>query len=81
MADFDHIDPDAAKALWAAVLARAIEDYRYQGSAKESLAYRKDARQWVSCTSYVGAGSFTFVCEAIGLDPQAVLDRLRREDG
>lgn len=73
-----QVDPDAAKALWAAVLARAVDDYRYSGNNKESLAYRKDARQWVRCTDYVGVGSFNYVCEVLNLDPDAVRDRLKR---
>lgn len=81
MAEPKKTDPDAVRALWAAVLARAVEDYRYSGSAKESLSHKKEARQWVACTDYTGVGSFTYVCEALDLDPQAVVDRLRRDDG
>lgn len=81
MADHEKLDPDAVRSLWAAVLARAVEDYRYQGATKESLAYRKDARQWASCDSYKGVGSFYYVCQALDLEPEAVLDRLKRGDG
>ncbi len=75
-----QVDPDAAKALWAAVLARAVEDYRYAGKNKESLAYRKDARQWIQCTDFTGVGSFSYVCDALDLDPDAVRYRLRGAD-
>ncbi len=81
MADSPKIDPDAVRSLWTAVLARAVEDYRYEGATKESLAYKKDARQWAACTSYKGVGSFSYVCEALDLEPEAVLDRLKRGDG
>jgi len=81
VADREKIDPDAVRALWTAVLARAVEDYRYKGTAKESISYRKDARQWAACDDYKGIGSFTYVCEALDLEPEAVLDRLRRGDG
>ena len=81
MADREKIDPDAVRSLWTAVLARAVEDYRYKGASKESLAYRKDARQWANCDAYKGIGSFSYVCEALDLEPEAVLDRLKRGDG
>ena len=81
MADSFTFDPDAARSLWTAVLARAVDDYRYKGATKESIAYRKDARQWIDCSSYKGVGSFAYVCEALDLDPDAVRDRLKRKDG
>lgn len=81
MSDKFQFDPDSARALWAAVLARAVEDYRYKGSSKESLAHKKDAREWVACSSYKGVGSFYYVCEALDLEPDAVRDRLKRSDG
>lgn len=77
MAD-ERENPDFVRALWTAVLARAVEDYRYKGRIKESKAYRKDAKKWIEGTNYKGVGSFAYVCEAIDLDPDAVRDNLKR---
>lgn len=74
------IDPDAVRALWAAVLARAVDDYLYAGKNKESRAHKKDAKAWMSCTEYSGVGSFTYVCHAVDLEPDAVLHRLRKKE-
>ncbi len=76
----ERIDPDAARALWTAVLARAVDDYRYPGTNRESRAHRKDARAWVDNLEYQGVGSFTYVCQAIDLEPDAVRDRLRNKE-
>lgn len=77
MAD-EKLNPDFVRSLWTAVLARAVEDYRYKGRIKESKAYRKDAKKWIEDTKYKGVGSFAYVCEAIDLDPDAVRDNLKR---
>lgn len=74
------IDPDSVRALWTAVLARAVDDYRYTGKNRESCAHKKDAKSWMAAKDYTGVGSFTYVCHAIDLEPDAVLDRLRKKD-
>lgn len=76
----EKIDPDAVRALWTAVLARAVDDYLYAGKNKESRAHKKDAKTWMASRDYDGVGSFTYVCHAIDLEPEAVLDRLRKKD-
>jgi hypothetical protein len=76
----ERIDPDAVRALWTAVLARAVDDYLYAGKNRESRAHKKDAKAWMAAKGYTGVGSFTYVCQAIDLEPDAVIDRLRKKD-
>ena len=80
MADHDSINPDTVRAIWTAVLSQAVVDYRYRGSAKGSAVQRIDAANWVNST-YEGVGSFSYVCDVLNIDPDAVRDRLKRSDG
>ena len=59
------------RALWRAVLIAALEDLQ---SHHDHL--RIAAEQWF-LESRADEGSFTFVCDCIGLDPSAVLRSLR----
>lgn len=63
--------------LWAAVLRQALED---ACSSHEKFA--QHALSWICPHDSGGAGSFSFVCTAVDIDPQLarrmIAERLRR---
>ncbi|MBU4317125.1 MAG: hypothetical protein KKF30_07605 [Proteobacteria bacterium] len=74
------------KALWAAVLERAIQDLDYHPKTKEYKLHYSPARYWLKNLKNKGLGSFIWVCKAIDYDPDRtrakILDnhRLREEE-
>ena len=64
---------DAAKRLWAAVLDQAIKDSQADkpGHNSHESIIAEGARAWFSSKSQED-GSFLWVCDILGIDPEAV---------
>lgn len=60
---------EACKALWAAVVARAVDDLGSEHNATS-------AAEWVR----ENGGSFEWVCDQLGLETEAVRERLLGSD-
>jgi len=72
---------DQVRAIWTAVLQRAVDDYR-QGAARpdsEAARWHQDAAEWIFLPR--NESNFEQVCELLNLDPDAVRDGLRRKYG
>ncbi len=69
--------------LLVKMLKQAVEDYKNpRGNLKKRERLRAEAKEWFAHDTIDDFGdpwpfSFTNVCEALNLDPQAVRDRLR----
>jgi hypothetical protein len=66
------------KRLMIAVLQTAVDDYRTPAPGGRPARVRQQAVEWVSSTDRSWAFSFENVCEAVGLDPQALRRSLDR---
>lgn len=68
--------------LWTAVLKQARQYYVRGPSERELEDYRRvaeeDARAWIDSDSEE-TGSFVWVCDLLGLEPDDVRRRMRRE--
>jgi hypothetical protein len=60
------------KRLLLAVLERAISDLCNTRSSQSSVRDREEARQWVESREESSPYSFIRICEALGLDPDAL---------
>jgi hypothetical protein len=64
--------------LMIAVLRTAVDDYRTAAAGRRPTRVHQQAIEWVSSTDRSWAFSFENVCEAVGLDPQALRRSLDR---
>jgi hypothetical protein len=66
-------------ALWAAVLIRAYDDYWGKltnwGEYNRERRVVDEARRWFT-SDRKGVSSFLWVCEVLGLDPEAIRKRI-----
>lgn len=73
--------------LLVKMLKQAVEDYKNpRGNIRKRKRLREEAREWFAHDSVDEFGdpwpfSFTNVCEALNLDPQAIRDRLKIQQG
>jgi len=74
-------DATGCKALWSAVMSRAILDVRKKPRAsmrpaqKNGAGYlKRTAETWLTAKQNKDAGSFLWVCESLEIDP----DRTRK---
>ncbi len=79
--------------LWGAVLLQAIEDLRRKGSGyevavngvrvrgwyfnQELRREKRKAQDWFK-SKIVEVGSYLWICDLLGLDPERVWDRIRQ---
>ncbi len=64
------------------VLKLAIDDLREpRGSHTKKMKLKREAKQWFLSDQPDWPFSFVNLCETLGLEPQAVLDRLKEHLG
>ena len=68
------------RALWAAVLVRAIDDLDLDQSKKDVRIYESAVR-WFNNARNTDIGSFIWVCEILGHDPDKTRDKIFHNHG
>jgi hypothetical protein len=67
---------EGEKALWSAVIVRAIEDYVDTRKSRIAESNRRSARKWLT-SNKMNISSFVWASEMLGLDVSAVREHLR----
>ena len=67
----DSTDIENHYNLWRAVLDQAVQDYAYEGTAKESLKHKKEVEKWL----LYKYDEFKYICDLASVDHE----RARKE--
>jgi len=71
----ESVEMDACKDLWLAVLEQAVKDAR---GTRTYHSIMREAREWFRSENE-DPGSFLWICQLLGLDPEAVRGTVAKE--